>query len=159
MKAAVTHGKKGDPAVASFKQVYGAGPGQVYHPETRAMIKALVSNLSSENKQRNKFIDSLDAEYSLSTGYAHGSQAVFLDVIDQSTPGVDVHPRTRTLTRVDELVRTITCILGTLSAVEVGFDVNLGGGAIVQDLNTIGPFSGQTSLGRHNALKALFGIL
>jgi hypothetical protein len=161
MQAVVRHGTGtgNDEAVALFREFYEYGPGKVEHPGIRDMIKALVTNLKAPEKDRNKYIDHLDAEYSLSTGYAHGSQAVLLDVLDGSGPSAMVHRRTRALERGDEVLRSICCMLALIAAVEIFLERGLGARNIYAELNKAGPFGGgQTTIARHNVLRALLGI-
>ena len=155
MKATVAHGGGGS-AIAFFKKFFDAGTTNAAHPKTRDMIKALVTNLVDDPKSAIAYVDRLDDEYSLSTAFAHGSQAVFLDLIDGATG--NVHPRTRSLTRDDELLRATTCVIAMLAAFEVTYDDDFGRNTLIGQLLAIGPFNNVTTLARQNALRPLFGF-
>ena len=110
--AQAIHGKAG-PAVKFFRQLIPVGTA-AKQPRTRDMIKALVLNLTTDAARSNVVLDQLDDEYALSSAFAHGSQAMFVDVFHGPTN--EIFPRTRSLTRVDELLRAITCLIAFLSA-------------------------------------------
>jgi len=155
MKATVAHGGAG-PAIAFFKNFFSAGTTGAIHPKTRDMIKALVVNIMGDAPQAMTYIDRLDDEYSLSTAFAHGSQVAFLDLIDGGTG--QVHPRTRSLTCSDELLRATTCGLAMLAAFEVTYNQDFGRNALIEQLRAVWPFDNMTTLARQNALRQLFGL-
>ena len=117
------------------------------------MIKALVLNLTTDPTRSNVVIDQLDDEYALSTAFAHGSQAMFVDVFHGPTN--EIFPRTRSLTRVDELLRAITCLVSFLSALEITYGDDFGRADLVAALRALGPFDAMTTIARRNGLRNL----
>jgi hypothetical protein len=155
VRAQATHGPTA-PAVAFFKSFFGAGTTAATHPKTRDMIKALVANITIDPVRANVLVDQLDDEYSLSTAFAHGSQAVFLDVF--YGPANEIHPRTRSLTRNDELLRGIMCMVALLAAFEITYNDDFGRVALVAAIRALGPFDPVSSIARQNGLRQLFGV-
>jgi len=156
VRAQAAHGATG-PAIAFFQSFFGAGSTKATHPNTREMIKDLVANVTTDPARANALVDQLDDEYSLSTAFAHGSQAVFLDVF--YGPENQIYPRTRSLTRNDELLRAMMCMVAILAAFEITYEADFGRGALVNALRALGPFDPVTTIARQNGLRQLFGVL
>jgi hypothetical protein len=155
VRAQATHGVTGS-AITFFQSFFSAGTTKAKHPGTREMIKALVANLTTDVTRANVLVDQLDDEYSLSTAFAHGSQAVFLDVF--YGPENQVHPRTRSLARDDELLRAVMCMVAMLAAFEVTYQEDFGRTALVGAVGALGPFDPVTTIARQNGLRQLFAI-
>jgi hypothetical protein len=80
---------------------------------------------------------------------------MFVDVFHGPTN--EMFPRTRSLTRIDEFMRTITCLVAFLSALEVTYGGDFGRAELVAALRALGPFDIMTTIARRNGLRNLLG--
>ena len=156
MKAAAA-GPATDPGLDQVKALVQSGMTKANQPKTREMFVALVASFIADPTKRDPYVDFLDAEYALGSGYVHGSQSSFFDLFDGSDG--KLHPRTRVLHRKAEVLRCATCMLALLAGLEKRYGQDFGVGDHVAALRSLGPYDKVTSMGTHDTLMALFGIV
>jgi hypothetical protein len=144
------------PGVEAVKVFVESGTTKASQPRTREMMAAMVATFVADPSKREPFIDFLDAEYAMGSGYVHGSQSSFFDIFDGSKNLL--HPRTRVLHRKSEVLRCINCILALLVGIESHYKVNFGVQDHVAALKNLGPYEDATSMGTHDTLMLLLGI-
>ncbi len=123
------------------------------------MITALVNNLTSDERQRKLGIDFLEAEYSLSSAYSHGSQAFFLDAFGVDEQGIkNLHRHSPSLKREAEVLRLCSALISTLVGLELFHQIEFSAERFTKLLTELGPYPRLTSLAQHNVLLRLLRI-
>ena len=120
------------------------------------MLTAMVTTFIPDAVKREPYIEFLDAEYAMGSGYVHGSQTSFFDVFDHQD--ALLHPRTRVLHRKAEVLRCINSMLSLLVGIEKHYSRDIGVREHVASLRSLGPYETVTSMGTHDTLMVLLGV-
>jgi len=148
-----------DVELAFMRQFYSSGTTRAKQPLTDRMLAALVNNLTSDKEQRKLGFNFLEAEYSLATAYAHGSQAYFLDAFGMDDQGTkDLNRHSRSLKRESEVLRLCSSLISILVGLELFHQMDFSAKVFSKLLAELRPYPRLTTLAQHNALLRLLGI-
>lgn len=150
-----------DPRLDDVRRLVQSGSHDVPFPNVQIMIRSMLKNYNLTSSGTRHFGRWLETEYSLGSGIIHGSQILFLDVFSSHStdlPGGLISHRSRFLERLDEMLRTITCNIAMLYALEIRYREFFGSNDLIFEVKKIHDGSSETTVGRHNALLSLLGI-
>lgn len=105
-----------DEEFASLQSFISSGATRITYESTRKIREAAVSRFVVDQKDVDSILNSLDSEYAVSSGYAHGSQGILGDVFRNVDGTAGYHPHSTWFSKERLLVRIATHLVLTLVA-------------------------------------------
>ena len=136
--------------LSEFAHLLNSGTTKASQPKTVVMFEAQVIMLAPNSPKIALYVEFLEAEYALSTGFAHGSQATFFDLSNEGS----VFARTRSLHRTSEILRCVASMIAIVRAIEIHFEIDLQTRTLLNMLRPVLPKANPT-IATHNALLTL----
>jgi hypothetical protein len=153
-------GEMMDAQYAAFKEYLEAGPTQVTFQKVRKLMTATLHAFGVQQKTFDVFLQWFEVEYTLGSGLIHGSIIAILDSFRKgSDRRIERGERSLHFQRDDELVRTISCLVVLIAAVEFYHGTDFGGRQLVKELEEQFFHKRRSvTVWQHNALLPLIGV-